>query len=291
VTKTQTIAFFVDLTQEGARRTAAEATAAAHEAGYAVALCDGQNEALHLADGGARVEDASFLVTVGGDGTLLRAARIAYPHDIPLIGINTGRLGFLTELELDGAGQAGRELMRMLADSKRLVIEERATLEARLQDGRSFVALNDVVVHKGDASRVETFCIELDGEHVADLPGDGVVVSTATGSTAYFLSAGGPIISPRVDAFGIAALLPHTLFARPLIVPTNSTIEVNIDPQSAHANLDADGELVAALSPRDRVVIRRAAKPVRFARREPLRYFSRLEQKLRWGVSIRSTSR
>lgn len=287
----QPIAFFVDLTQPDARRIAAEATAAAHDAGYAIALCDGQNEALGLADRGARVEDAKFLVAIGGDGTLLRAARIAYPHDIPLLGINTGRLGFLTEFELDGAGGTGRELLRFLADPEKIVIEERATLEAQLEDKRTFVALNDVVVHKGDASRLETFRLQLDGEHVADLPADGVVVATATGSTAYFLSAGGPIIAPSVDAFGIAALLPHTLFARPLIVPTSSTIEISIDSESMHANLDADGELVADLSPRDHVVIRRAAKPVRFARREPLRYFSRLEQKLRWGVSIRGTSR
>jgi len=122
------------------------------------------------------------------------------------------------------------------------------------------------------------------------LPADGVVVATATGSTAYFLSAGGPIISPRVDAFGIAALLPHTLFARPLIVPTSATIEISLI-ESARGNLDTDGEIVATLSSQDRVSIRRAAKPMHFAHREPLRYFSRLEQKLRWGVSIRGTSR
>jgi NAD+ kinase len=287
----KTIALCVDLSQAEARRVAGEATKAAHDSGYSVALCDGQNEELQLADDGARVEDAKFLVAIGGDGTLLRAARTAYPHDIPLLGINTGRLGFLTEFEPDGGGKLGGELQRVLTNSEKVIIEERATLEARLGDGRSFVALNDVVVHKGDASRVETFRLQLDGEHVAELPADGVVVATPTGSTAYFLSAGGPIIAPSVDAFGIAALLPHTLFARPLIVPTSSTIEIKIDSESMHANLEADGETVADLSPRDRIVIRRAPKPVRFARREPLHYFSRLEQKLRWGVSMRGTSR
>jgi len=286
-----TVAFYIDLTQESARRVATEATSGARDAGYGVALCDGQDATLHLADKGARVEDADYMVAVGGDGTLLRAARIAYPYDIPLLGINTGRLGFLAELELDGDGRMRTELKRVLEDKAELVIEERAALEARLPDGKTHVALNDVVVHKGDASRIDTFRLELDGEHVADLPADGVVVATATGSTAYFLSAGGPIISPHVDAFGIAALLPHTLFARPLIVPTNSTIEICVDSESIHANLEADGEMVANLSPRDRVLIRRAAKPVRFAHRGPLRYFSRLEQKLRWGVSIRGTSR
>jgi len=285
------VALYVDLVQPAARRVAEEATRAARDAGYKVAVCDRQDDSLKLADNGAAVSDARFLVAIGGDGTLLRAARIAYPHDIPLLGINTGRLGFLTELELTGDGDMQRELQGMLAKPDDVVIEERALLEARLEDGRSFVALNDVVVHKGDAARIETFRLSLDGEHVADLPADGIVVSTATGSTAYFLSAGGPIISPRVDAFGIAALLPHTLFARPLIVPTSATIEICVDSESIRANLDADGEIVATLSPHDRVCVRKAEKMIRFARREPLHYFSRLEQKLRWGVSMRGTSR
>ena len=287
----KTVAFFVDLEQDGARRVATEVTGAAKGAGYAIALCDGQNASLKLADDSARVEDASLLVAIGGDGTLLRAARIAYPNDIPLLGINTGRLGFLTELEVDGPGQTGRELQRLLTDSSKLVIEERATLEAKLEDGRTFVALNDVVVRKGEASRIDMFRLSLDAEHVADLPSDGVVVATATGSTAYFLSAGGPIISPTVDGFGIAALLPHTLFARPLIVPTHSTIEICVGPQNRHANLEADGEKVADLAPEARVIIRRAEKPMRFAHDGPLRYFSRLEQKLRWGVPMSGTSR
>lgn len=287
----RTVAVYVDLAQEGAKKVAAEVAGGAHGAGYRVALCEGQNATLQLADGDARVENASFMVAIGGDGTLLRAAQIAYPFDIPVLGINTGRLGFLTELELDKDGKTGVQLQKLLTDSSKLVIEERATLEACLDDGRRFVALNDVVVHKGDASRIDTFRLTLDGEHVADLPSDGVVVATATGSTAYFLSAGGPIIAPSVDAFGIAALLPHTLFARPLIVPTSSTIELCVNSESLHANLEADGEKVADLKPRDRVTIRRAAKPVRFAHRGPLRYFSRLEQKLRWGVPIRGTSR
>lgn len=286
-----TVALYVDLMQQSARRVAQEAATAAHDAGYKIAVCERQDDTLHLADRGTDVSGARFLFAIGGDGTLLRAARIAYPHDIPLLGINTGRLGFLTEVELDGAGHMQNELQRVLAKPQEVVIEERAMLEASLEDGRSFVALNDVVVHKGDASRVETFRLSLDGEHVADLPADGVVVSTATGSTAYFLSAGGPIISPRVDAFGIAALLPHTLFARPLIVPTSATIEIRVDSESMRANLDADGEIVASLSPRDRVCVRKAEKLIRFARRESLHYFSRLEQKLRWGVSIRGTSR
>ncbi len=173
-----TVAFYVDLTQESARRVATEATSGARDAGYSVALCEDQDAMLHLADKGTHVEDADYMVAIGGDGTLLRAARIAYPHDIPLLGINTGRLGFLTELELDGDGRMRTDLKRVLEDKSDLVIEERAALEAQLPDGKTHVALNDVVVHKGDASRIDTFSLSLDGEHVADLPSDGVVVAT-----------------------------------------------------------------------------------------------------------------
>jgi NAD+ kinase len=268
------IAFLVDSVHDAAHRVEEDAKTCVRDLGYTIV---------------DEVEDADLLVTIGGDGTLLRGARLAYPIDIPILGINTGRLGFLTELELDGDGKTRTELARVLSHD--LVIEERSTLEACLEGGGSFVALNDVVVHRGDSARIVTFCLDMDGEHVANLPADGIVVATATGSTAYFLSAGGPIISPHVDAFGIAALLPHTLFARPLIVPTKSTIEVSVDSDTYRANLDTDGVTVAHLEPGQVVTIRRAPKPVRFARGGPLHYFSRLEHKLRWGVSIRGTSR
>ncbi|MBV8602280.1 MAG: NAD(+)/NADH kinase [Candidatus Eremiobacteraeota bacterium] len=283
----RTLALFVDSGQEAARRAALEVAAAARNCGFAIAVCKGGGEDLGLANKDAKVGDAELLIAIGGDGTLLRAARVGYPDDVPLLGVNTGRLGFLTELEGDEDVRAGLE--ELLCGN--MVIEERAALEAELGSGSRFVALNDVVVHKRDAARIVTFGLELDGEHVANLPADGIVVATPTGSTAYFLSAGGPIISPRVDAFGIAGLLPHTLFARPLIVPTNSTIRITVDIESVSANLEADGEKVTNLSPGETVIIRRAPKPVRFARGAPLHFFSRLEQKLRWGVSIRGTSR
>ncbi len=158
-----------------------------------------------------------LFITVGGDGTLLRAARVATENDAPLLGINTGRLGFLTELD---AGDPRIDDLPELVE-RGLVVEERVALEAEY-DGRTFFALNDVVVRKGDVSRIVPFGLSLDDEHIADIPADGICVATPTGSTAYFLSAGGSIISPRVDAFGIVPLLPHTLFSRPLIVPASS---------------------------------------------------------------------
>ena len=228
---------------------------------------------------------ASLLVAIGGDGTLLGAARIAIENDIPILGINTGRLGFLTEFD-DGDPRIDTLPQAVEAG---LVYEERAALAAHY-DGRSFFALNDVVVRKGEVSRIVPFGLRMNGEHVADVPADGICVATSTGSTAYFLSAGGPIISPNVDAFGIVPLLPHTLFSRPIIVPASSRIEIACDAELAHAHLECDGEVIAEISRGRTVTITRHPKTVRFARVEALRFFSRLEEKLRWGVSIRGTS-
>jgi NAD+ kinase len=271
----KTLAIYVDVKRQEARSLAAETATAAHELGYTVALCDNQNQQLHLADAGAEVEAADLLVTIGGDGTLLRGARIAYPFDIPLLGVNTGRLGFLTEI--DGHQLNGHSVapLRALLASP-MEIEERVALEATLGESRRFIALNDIVVRKGSSSRIVPFGLKLDGEHVANIPADGIVVATPTGSTAYFLSAGGPIIGPGVEAFGVAALLPHTLFARPLIVSARSVIDITLDSELVHGNLEADC-----------VRIGRAPKPVRFARAEPLKFFTRLESKLRWGVPLR----
>jgi NAD+ kinase len=123
---------------------------------------------------------------------------------------------------------------------------------------------------------------------VAHISADGIVIATPTGSTAYFLSAGGPIISPKVDAFGIVGLLPHTLFARPLIVPADSQIEISCDSEIVHAHLEADGEKVAELAPESCVIVERYPRSVMFARKRPFSFFSRLESKLRWGVAIKN---
>jgi NAD+ kinase len=232
---------------------------------------------------GVFIDDAELIVTVGGDGTLLRAVRIAVPLDVPVLGVNMGRLGFLTEVDTtpDGFARIGRALRG------EFVVEERVALEVSVNGVGAHFALNDVVVRRGAQARMAPFGLSLDGELIADVPSDGLVVATPTGSTAYFLSAGGPIIAPTVDAFGVASLLPHTLFARPLIVPTTSTIEITCDSETVHANLETDGTLVQDLSSGDRVTIRRGPRPVKFARTGDHAFFARLEEKLQWGVPIK----
>lgn len=283
----KTIAIFVSSGRDRARECAAEVAQRARAAGLAVAYADDEEavRGAELATPGTRLEDADLIVTVGGDGTLLRGVRMALPLNVPVLGVNTGRLGFLTEVETTGNGLGALDAV-FRGD---FAVDERLALQATVNGGPPHVALNDVVVRRSSDARMVPFGLSLDGELIADIPSDGVVVATPTGSTAYFLSAGGPIISPNVDAFGIAALLPHTLFARPLIVPTSSAVGIRCDSEISHANLEADGAIVGDLAPGDEVTIVRAPRPVRFARTRPGAFFARLEEKLRWGVPIKRT--
>jgi NAD+ kinase len=277
------VAFYINLHRPRALEIARGAAALAVGRGIAVALADEQADIVDLGLPHTTLADADLIITFGGDGTLLRGMRFAVPLDVPVFGVNTGRLGFLTEIDehdnvLDEIGE--------VLDGK-FRIEERVALESLVNGEGAHIALNDVVVRRASNARMAPFGLALDDEPVAHLPCDGIIVATPTGSTAYFLSAGGPIISPGVDAFGIAALLPHTLFARPLIVPTTSTIAITIDSESVHASLDIDGTLAGSLAPGDTVTVRRAKRPVKFARIRSNGFFSRLEEKLQWGVPIK----
>ncbi len=277
------VMLYVNAERPHASETAREVARIARAHGLRVGLCDGDADALGFA-ATCELEDADLLVTIGGDGTLLRAARIAHPLKLPILGVNTGRLGFLTEVESNADGFAA--LARVFDGD--VQIDERLALHAMVAGAEEFhFALNEVVVRRVAQARLAPFGLILDGEMIAHLPSDGVIVATPTGSTAYFLSTGGPIIHPSVDALGVAGLMPHTLFARPLIVPPDATIEITCDGELTRANLETDGVVAADLVAGDRVVVHRAADPVRFARVRSGAFFARLEDKLQWGVPIK----
>jgi NAD+ kinase len=277
------VILYVNAERPHASETAREVARIAKEHGLRVGLCDGDADALGF-PATCTLAEADLMVTVGGDGTLLRAARIAHPLKLPILGVNTGRLGFLTEVESNPAGFAA--LARVFDGD--VQIDERVALHALVagSDEMHF-ALNEVVVRRVAQARLAPFGLSLDGEMIAHLPSDGVIVATPTGSTAYFLSTGGPIIHPSVDALGVAGLMPHTLFARPLIVPPDATIEITCDGELTRANLETDGIVAADLHAGDRVIVHRAAEPVRFARVRAGAFFARLEDKLQWGVPIK----
>ncbi len=267
------IALYVDTAREHARSIASRIARDFRASGFEVV------------DGVGFVK-ASLFITVGGDGTLLRTARIAVEDDVPLLGINTGRLGFLTELDEDDPRIA--DLPALV--ERGLFIEERTALEAEYGE-QHFFALNDVVVRKGEVSRIVPFGLRFDDGATTRITADGICVATPTGSTAYFLSAGGSLIAPDVDAFGVVPLLPHTLFSRPLIVPTKSRIEISCDSEIAQAHLECDGDVLAEVAPGSSVAIRCHPKRVRFARTMPLHFLERLEDKMLWGVSIKDPRR
>lgn len=282
----EAIALYVNAVRPHAAETARRIVDIADALGTRIGFCDPGTKLDGIAPS-CDLHDAQLVVSVGGDGTLLRAARIAHPRGIPIVGVNTGRLGFLTEVEADEAGFAS---LRAVLEG-RFRIDERVALHAQVARCEELhFALNDVVVRRGAQARMAPFGLVLDGETVAHLPSDGVIVSTPTGSTGYYLSAGGPIIHPAVDALGVAALMPHTLFARPLLVPTDATVEITVDGELARANLETDGNVAADLHAGDRVIIRRTERPVLFARVRERAFFARLEDKLQWGVPIKESS-
>jgi NAD+ kinase len=267
------IALHVDTAREHARAIANRVAADFRSSGFDVV--DGRS-----------APAASLFVTIGGDGTLLRAARVAVDADIPLLGINTGRLGFLTELDEDDPRLG--DLPALV--ERGLFMDDRTALQAEYGEQR-FFALNDVVVRKGEVSRIVPFGLRIDEGATTHIAADGICVATPTGSTAYFLSAGGSLIAPNVDAFGVVPLLPHTLFSRPLIVPTRSRIEISCDLESAQAHLECDGDVLTDVAPDSSVFIRCHPKRVHFARTTPLHFLERLESKMLWGVSIKDPRR
>jgi len=274
--KEKVVGLYVDTAREHARSIASRVASDFRAGGFEVV--DGTTV--------ATAAPAALLITVGGDGTLLRAARIAVERDIPLLGINTGRLGFLTELDEDDPRLS--DLPALV--ERGLFMDERTALQAEYGE-RRFFALNDVVVRKGEVSRIVPFGLRFETGAITRIAADGICVATPTGSTAYFLSAGGSLIAPSVEAFGVVPLLPHTLFSRPLIVPITSRIEITSDLESAQAHLECDGDVLSEVEPSSSVMIRCHPKRVYFARTTPLHFLERLEAKMLWGVSIKDPRR
>ena len=224
------------------------------------------------------------LITFGGDGTLLRAARLCAGREIPILGVNLGRVGFLTTATRDTIDPALDALV-----AGRYVIERRQALQAAIRDAEgnhrvSQLAVNDVAVHKGCVARGVRVNVYIQGENVGPYSADGIIVATPTGSTAYSLSAGGPIVVPGVEAIIVTPIAAHTLAVRPLVVP--ATYRVVIEPMAGWADdllVSFDGQTGSTLAPGDSVDVRRADHRVCLIRLGGDGFFSRMRQKLHWG--------
>jgi NAD+ kinase len=227
------------------------------------------------------IDGAELLIVLGGDGSVLAAARAVGDRDVPILGINLGHLGFLTEVGPDRAVEA---LERVLRGEAQVV--ERQRIAVRVLRGErelaSGVALNDAVITKGSAlARMIELDVRVDGEPIAPFRSDGLIVATPTGSTAYNLSAGGPVVEPSVEALVITPICPHILSLRPLVVRADCAIDVVL--RAEEATLTRDGQVGTSLEPGDRVHLVRAAHPARFVELTPRDHFETLRAKLGWG--------
>lgn len=226
-------------------------------------------------------ERADLLVVFGGDGTILRTARLAARRRTPIVGVNMGGFGFLAELGTEDFAEAVPALL-----AGRYELDDRMMLQAEVErDGRTqtMLGLNDIVVTKTGAARVLRLRVSVNGEHLASYPADGVIVATPTGSTAYSLSAGGPILHPRVEALVITPISPHTFNSRSVVVDRNDEVTVEVTSPASDAILTVDGHEGGALAAVPRVVVRRATQTTRFVRLHGSSFYGILRTKLAWG--------
>lgn len=228
-----------------------------------------------------------LLIAVGGDGNLLRAAKHVAHNNVPLVGINRGRLGFLTDISPDAMLDALDAIL-----SGDYLAEERRMLEARIAGpehaSEPMLALNDVVLQRGEPGRTMDFVTEVDGSFVNCHAGDGLIVATATGSTAYALSCGGPIIHPNVDALVMVPIAPHTLSDRPLLLKGSSRIEARVESGAdIPAYVACDGEELGRVGYDDALSISAAAATVTLLHPRDYNYYELLRSKLHWGRNNR----
>jgi NAD+ kinase len=238
--------------------------------------------------GGARVsaemKQADFVVALGGDGTVLRVARDVAEWNVPVLGVNVGRLGFLAATEV---GATYRTLTRILAGQGRIEYRALLSVTARI-NGKSIgpmLALNECVVRSGSTGRILILQAFIQNKPLASYVGDGLIVSTPTGSTAYNLAASGPIVHPDVDVLLLSPICPHSLFQRPLVIPTSETIRVHVEQPRTPAILSLDGQVNHPISTGDEVEIRLGAERVPLLMDPDRSFYQVLQTKLKWGGS------
>jgi NAD+ kinase len=231
-------------------------------------------------------KDVDMLVAFGGDGTMLAAARSVGAAGTPILGVNLGKLGFLAELAPEELQEAIGEVL-----AKKYVVEKRLVLQATVSasPGSVLHGLNDVVVDKSRSSRMINVDVYINDVFAVTYRGDGLIISTPTGSTAYALSSGGPIVTPTSGVIGITPVSPHTLSGRPLIIPDTDTIRVVAQTHSDEILISVDGQEEAVLKPPAEVNIRKASHTVNLVKRVSRSYFDVLRAKLLWGRDARGT--
>ena len=233
---------------------------------------------------------ADLIVVFGGDGTILRTARLLSEQDVSIIGINLGVFGYLTEVNLDEMYLALEEIL-----SGRFQVETRMMLYAEILKGDVLLhrgsVLNDVVVNRGNLSRLVELETSVDGSYLTTFKADGLIVATPTGSTAYSLAAGGPIVFPELDCIIINPICPHTLTNRPVILPEDVVVEVILNTREPGATVTMDGQISFPVNYKDRVLIKRSEQVTKLVSSPQRGYLEILRTKLGWGGSQTGLSR
>jgi NAD+ kinase len=226
-------------------------------------------------------KNCDLIIVVGGDGSMLNAAHLAVDHDLPVLGINRGRLGFLTDIRPDELNKVDEVL------SGKFIEEERFLLEAAIYHSTGEVtqaiALNDVVLLPGNIAHMIEFEVQVDHQMICSQRADGIIIATPTGSTAYALSGGGPILYPQLDAIVLVPMFPHTLSSRPIVLKSNSEITIHLSPANeAYPKVSCDGQKRITLEPGGKIKIKKKSKTLRLIHPLDYNYFQTLREKLGW---------
>lgn len=227
---------------------------------------------------------ADLIIVFGGDGTILRTARLLAERDVPIVGVNLGVFGYLTEINLDEMYRALEEIL-----TGNYQVERRMMLQVEIMKNDVILhkcsVLNDVVINRGNLSRLVELETAVDGRYLTTFKADGLIVATPTGSTAYSLAAGGPIVFPELDCIIINPICPHTLTNRPVILPDGVVVEVILNTREPGATVTLDGQTSFPVLYEDRVVIRKSAQVTRLISSPHRGYLEILRTKLGWGGS------
>ena len=228
------------------------------------------------------LKEMSLIIVLGGDGTYLRAVRLLKGHSVPILGFNMGYLGFLTAHSVDDVFATVDQTLK-----NQMVLHTRSRLEVsvKFKNGKrvNYNALNDVVIERGSFSQLISTTVHFDKSYVNSIKADGIIISSPTGSTAYNLAAGGPILHPSVSAIVLTPVAPHSLTTRPLIFPDNKKLQLSLDKNTSTGHLIIDGQKVLELSPEDEVTITRDKVDHHMIRKPHHNFFELLKDKLKFG--------
>lgn len=230
-------------------------------------------------------KESDIIISIGGDGTMLTTAYKAHLYNKPVVGVNFGKLGFLTEVDVKDIDFLINELL-----NDKYTIEERMVLIGECNKKNEIVnyAINDLVIEKGGWSKMIEIRIDVDDEYVTTFAADGIIIATPTGSTGYSLSCGGPIVSPKSNVITLSPISPHTLSMRPLVLDSNQKIKIIANSQFKNIQINSDGQRVIEYQPPIEVNIKKSERPFKLVRLSSKSYFEILRNKLLWGLDLRN---